>query len=165
MEDDRLRFAPNNQRVHPLETFDTPACSRATKASKADLRCARWLLAKRLAGHSCKVQWDRAQEVIRDAADAEEDERLALRDFFAELDGVEIAQVMRAAGATPRRMAALFHELDLRQWQAVLWVNQFSSRRPTPEMNYWDKFALGSLRFVDGELRRPEQLGPRGPSA
>ena len=165
MEDDRLRFAPNNQRVHPLETFDTPACSWVTKASEADLRCARWLLAKRLAGHSCKVQWDRAQEVIRDAADAEEDERLALRDFFAELDGMEIAQVMRAAGATPGRMAALFHELDLRQWQAVLWVNQFSSRRPTPEMNYWDKFALGSLRFVDGELRRPEQLGPRGPSA
>ena len=165
MEDDQLRFAPNNQRVHPLETFDTPACSRVTKASEADLRGARWLLAKRLAGHSCKVQWDRAQEVIRDAADAEEDERLALRDFFAELDGMEIAQVMRAAGATPGRMAALFHELDLRQWQAVLWVNQFSSRRPTPEMNYWDKFALGSLRFVDGELRRPEQLGPRGPSA
>ena len=165
MEDDRLRFAPNNQRVHPLETFDTPACSRVTKASEADLRCARWLLAKRLAGHSCKVQWNRAQEVIRDAADAEEDERLALRDFFAELDGAEIAQVMRAAGATPGRMAALFHELDLRQWQAVLWVNQFSSRRPTPEMNYWDKFALGSLRFVGGELRRPEQLGPRGPSA
>ena len=165
MEDDRLRFAPNNQRVHPLETFDTPACSRVTKASEADLRCARWLLAKRLAGHGCKVQWNRAQEVIRDAADAEEDERLALRDFFAELDGAEIAQVMRAAGATPGRMAALFHELDLRQWQAVLWVNQFSSRRPTPEMNYWDKFALGSLRFVDGELRRPEQLGPRGPSA
>ena len=159
-EDDRLRFAPNNQRVHPLETFDTPACSLVMKASDADLRCARWLLAKRLAGHSCKVRWARARSIIRNSADAEADERLALRDFFTELDGSEIAQVMRAAGVTPGRMAALFHEIDVRQWQAVLWVNQFSSRRPTPEMNYWDKFTLGSLTFVDGKLQRPETLGP-----
>ena len=158
-EDDRLRFAPNNQRVHPLETFDTPACSLTMKASDADLRSAHWLLAKRLAGHSCKVQWPRAQAIIRDSADAAEDERLALRDFFTELDGLEIAQVMRAAGATPGRMAALFHEIDVRQWQAVLWVNQFSSRRPTPEMDYWDKFALGSLCFENGKTRRPEPLG------
>ena len=141
-EDDRLRFAPNNQRVHPLETFDTPACSLAMKASDADLRSARWLLAKRLAGH--------------DSADAAEDERLALRDFFTELDGLEIAQVMRAAGATPGRMAALFHDIDVRQWQAVLWVNQFSSRRPTPEMDYWDKFAQGSLCFESGKRRWPD---------
>ena len=120
MEDDRLRFAPNNQRVHPLETFDTPACSLVMKASEADLRGARWLLAKRLAGHSCKVRWDRAQAIILNSADAGEDERLALRDFFTELDGLEIAQVMRAAGATPGRMAALFREIDVRQWQAVL---------------------------------------------
>ena len=161
-DDDRLRFAPNNQRVHPLETFDTPACSLVMKASEADLHGARWLLAKRLAGHGCKVQWDRARAIIIDSTRAEEDERVALRDFFTELDGLEIAQVMRAAGATPGRMAALFHELDVRQWQAVLWVNQFSSRRETPEMSYWDKFALGSLRFEDGKLRRPEPLGPRG---
>ena len=162
VEDDRLRFAPNNQRVHPLETFDTQACSLVMKASKADVRGARWLLAKRLAGHSCKVRWDRAQALILNSADAGEDERLALRDFFTELDGLEIAQVMRAAGATPGRMAALFREIDVRQWQAVLWVNQFSSRRETPEMRYWDKFALGSLCFVDGKLRRQGQLVPRG---
>ena len=149
-EDDRLRFAPNNQRVHSLDTFDTPASTLVMKASAADLRCALWLLAKRLAGHSCKVQWAKAQALIRDSADAAEDERAALHDFFTELDGLEIAQVMRAAGVTPRRMAALFHEIDVRQWQAVLWVNQFSSRPPTPEMEYWDKFALGSLCFVDG---------------
>ena len=160
-EDDRLRFAPNNQRVQPLETFDTPASALVMKASDADLRSARWLLAKRLAGHSCKVQWARAQALIRDSADAGEDERVALRDFFTELDGLEIAQVMRAAGATPGRMAALFHEIDVRQWQAVLWVNQFSSRPHTPEMEFWDKFALGSLRFEDGKLRRPELLGPK----
>lgn len=145
---DRLRFAPHNQRVHPLDTFDTPACSILTEASEADLRCARWLLAKRLAGHSCKLQWKRARAIVLDPADAGEDERMAVRDFFTELDGLEIAQVMRAAGATPRRMAALFHHLDVRQWQAVLWVNQFSSHPETPEMSYWDKFALGSLRFV-----------------
>ena len=68
------------------------------KASDADLRCARWLLAKRLAGHSCKVRWARAQAIFRNSADIEADERLALRDFFTELDGSEIAQVMRAAG-------------------------------------------------------------------
>ena len=128
VQDDRLRFAPHNQRVHPLDTFDTPLASMVMKASKADLPSARWLLAKRLAGHSCKVQWNRAQAIILDSADAGEDERVAMRDFFAELDGLEIAQVMRAAGATPRRMAELFHEIDVRQWQAVLWVNQFSSR-------------------------------------
>ena len=160
--DDRLRFAPHNQRVHPLDTFDTPVCSMVMKVSEADLHSAMWLLAKRLAGHSCKVQWNRAQAIILDATDAREDERVAMRDFFTELDGLEIAQVMRAAGATPRRMAELFHELDVRQWQAVLWVNQFSSRGETPEMRYWDKFALGSLRFVDGKLARPEHLGPRG---
>lgn len=160
--DDRRRFAPNNQRVQPLESFDTPVCSLVMKASEADRRDARWLLAKRLAGHSCKVPWERAQAIIRDSADAGEDERLALRDFFTELDGPEIAQVMRAAGVTPGRMAALFHDIDVRQWQAVLWINQFSSRRPTPEMDYWDKFALGSLRFVDGKLLRPGELGPRG---
>ena len=154
MDDDRLRFAPNNQRVHPLDTFDTPASALVMKASEADLRSARWLLAKRLAGHSCKVQWARAQALIRDAADAGEDERVALRDFFTELDGLEIAQVMRAAGVTPGRMAALFHEIDVRQWQAVLWVNQFSRRPHTPEMEYWDKFALGSVCFVDGKRRR-----------
>ena len=161
-EDDRLRFAPNNQRVHPLDTFDTLVCSMVMKASEADLQSARWLLAKRLAGHSCKVQWDRARAIILDSADATEDERVALRDFFTELDGLEIARVMRAAGATPRRMAELFHEIDVRQWQAVLWVNQFSSHGETPEMRYWDKFALGSLRFVDGKLVRPELLGPGG---
>ena len=129
-------------------------------ASEVDLRCARWLLAKRLAGHSCKVQWARAQAIIRDSADVGEGERVALRDFFTELDGLEIAQVMRAAGVTPGRMAALFHEIDVRQWQAVLWVNQFSSRLPTPEMDYWDKFAQGSLCFENGKPRRPEPLGP-----
>ena len=157
-EDDRLRFAPSNQRVHPLDTFDTPASALVMKARDADLRNARWLLAKRLAGHSCKVQWARAQALVRDSADIAEDERVALRDFFTELDGLEIAQVMRAAGVTPERMAALFHEIDVRQWQAVLWVNQFSSRPHTPEMEYWDKFALGSLCFADGKLRRPELL-------
>lgn len=145
--DNRLRFAPHNQRVHPLDTFDTPVCAVVTKASEADRGAARWLLAKRLAGHSCKVPWERARALVLDSADAGEDEREAMRDFFTELDGREIAQVMRAAGATPRRMAALFHEIDVRQWQAVLWVNQFSSRRETPEMGYWDKFAQGSLRF------------------
>ena len=159
-DDDRLRFAPHNQRVHPLATFDTPACSMVTKASEADRRCAQWLLAKRLAGHSCKVQWSRAKAIVLDSTDAEADERVAMRDFFAELDGLEIARVMRAAGATPRRMAALFHELGVRQWQAVLWVNQFSHCRETPEMRHWDKFALGSLRFVDGKLNRPEHWGP-----
>ena len=59
-------------------------------------------------------------------------------------------------------MADLFHEIDVRQWQAVLWVNQFSSRPETPEMRYCDKFALGSLRFVDGKLERPGILGPDG---
>ena len=161
-EDDRLRFAPNNQRVHPLDTFDTPASALVMKASEADLHCARWLLAKRLAGHSCKVQWAKAQALIRDSADATEDERVALRDFFTELDGLEIAQVMRAAGVTPRRMAALFHEIDVRQWQAVLWVNQFSSRPHTPEMGYWDKFALGSLGFVDGKPSPVHSLGALG---
>lgn len=160
--DDRLRFAPHNQRVHPVETFDTPVCAMVTKATEADLCAARWLLAKRLAGHSCKVPWERAQVIILESADAGEDESAALRDFFTELDGPEIAQVMRAAGATPRRMAALFHEIDVRQWQAVLWINQFSSRPATPEMCYWDKFALGSLRFVDGKLTRPEHLAPGG---
>ena len=85
--------------------------------------------------------------VVALAVDADEDERVAMRDFFVELDGLEIAQVMRAAGATPRRMAELFHELGVRQWQAVLCVNQFSSHPETPEMRYWDKFAQGSLRF------------------
>ena len=159
-EDDRLRYAPNNQRVHPLDTFDTPASALVMKASEADLRCARWLLAKRLAGHSCKMRWPRAQALIADSEDAGEDERVALGDFFTELDGLEIAQVMRAARVTPRRMAALFHEIDVRQWQAVLWVNQFSSRPQTPEMEYWDKFALGSLGLVDGKPRRLEPLGP-----
>ena len=156
-EDDRLRFAPTNQRVHPLDTFDTPASALVMKASEADLRSARWLLAKRLAGHSYKLQWARAQAVIRDSADAGEDERVALRDFFTELDGLEIAQVMRAAGVTPRRMAALFHEVDVRQWQAVLWANQFSSRRPTAEMDYWDKFAQGSLCFVNRKPPRHQR--------
>ena len=159
-EDDRLRYAPSNQRVHPLATFDTPASALVMKASDADLRNARWLLAKRLAGHSCKVQWARAQALIRDSADATEDERVALRDFFTELDGLEIAQVMRAAGVTPRRMAALFHEINVRQWQAVLWVNQFSSHPGTPETEYWDKFALGSLCPVDGKRRAARTSGP-----
>ena len=145
--DDRLRFAPNNQRVHPLDTFDTPVSALVMKASEADLRSARWLLAKRLAGHSCKVQWARAQALITDSADAGEDERVALRDFFTELDGLEIAQVMRAAGVTPRRMAALFHEIDVRQWQAVLWVNQFSShlihrKWSIGTSSRWGRFAL-----------------------
>ena len=160
-EDDRLRFAPNNQRVHPLETFDTPVCSMVMKASDNDLRSTRWLLAKKLAGHSCKVPWSKAKEIILNPAAGEEDERLAMRDFFSELNGQEIAQAMRAAGATPRRMATLFRDLDVRQWQAVLWVNQFSSHGETPEMCYWDKFALGSLRFVDGKLQHPEHIGPR----
>ena len=158
--DDWLRFAPHNQRVHPLETFDTSTASLVMKASDADVGRAKWLLLKKLAGHSCKVAWSRAEAIISGAVPADEDERLGLRAFFTELDGPEIAQVMRAAGATPRRMAALFHDLDVRQWQAVLWVNQFSSHPETPEMRYWDKFALGSLRFVDGKLQRG--FGPFG---
>ena len=157
MADERL--ASNSVCVHPLETFDGAVCSRVMPASEDDSRSARWLLAKRLAGHSCKMRWDRAEAIIRNAATAGEGERIALRDFFAELDGPEIAQVMRTAGATPRRMAELFHELAVRQWQAVLWVNQFSSRRPTPAMDCWDKFAQGSVRF--GEPLPPEPLGPR----
>ena len=155
--DDDQRFAPNNQRVHPLDTFDAPASTLVMQANEADLRSARWLLAKRLAGHGCKMRWARAQALIGGSADAGEDERVALRDFFTELDGLEIAQVMRAARVTPRRMAALFREIDVRQWQAVLWVNQFSSRPQTPEMEYWDKFALGSLGLVNGKLRRWNQ--------
>lgn len=153
--DDRLRFAPHNQRVHPLETFDTPASAMVMPAREGDVAAARWLLAKKLAGHSCKVPWHRAEAIILGTEDADEDERVALRDFFTELDGLEIAQVMRAAGATPARMAALFHAIEVRQWQAVLWVNQFSSHGETPEMRHWDKFALGALRFVDGKLIRP----------
>lgn len=157
-EDDRLRFAPNNQRVHPLETFDTPVCSIVMKASANDIHSTRWLLAKKLAGHSCKVPWNKAKAIILNSAAGEEDDRSAMRDFFSELNGQEIAQVMRTAGATPRRIATLFRDLDVRQWQAVLWVNQFSSHPETPEMCYWDKFALGSLRFVDGKLQHPESI-------
>ena len=81
------RPASNSVRVHPLETFDAAVCSRVTPASEADSRSARWLLAKRLAGHSCKMRWDRAEAIIRNEATAGEDERIALRDFFTELTG------------------------------------------------------------------------------
>lgn len=154
------RLAPNNQRVHPLSTFDAPRCYRTIEAEEGDVSHASWLLAKRLAGNSRKLAWDRAAAVILAPARASEDERLALRDFFTELDGQDIAAVMRAAGATPRQMAELFHAIDVRQWQAVLWVNQFSSCGETPEMRYWDRFAQGSLRFRNGQLLRPEHLGP-----
>ena len=150
--DDALRFAPHNQQVHPLTTFDQPVCFLVQRPWAADLSRAKWLLAKRLAGHSCKLAWDDAKRLILGCTDGSEDQRVALRDFFIELEGQEIAAVMRAAGATPRRMAALFHAIGVRQWQAVLWVNQYSSCDETPEMRYWDGFVLGSLKFVDGKL-------------
>lgn len=152
--------SPPLPEVHPLETFDDALCHSTALRKPTDIGAAKWLLAKALAGNSRKIRWARARAVILDPHAGTDDERLALGDFFAELDGLAIATVMRAARATPRQMAALFHAIGVRQWQAVLWVNQFSSRPHTPAMRYWDKFALGRLRFVDGRLAPLGVLGP-----
>lgn len=147
---------PSGQRVHPLHTFDSPLCRRVFPYDpKQDKNAPRWLLSKRLAGHATKLTWERATELISGAEQGTDGERGALHSFFTELDGLELNSVMCAMGVTPRRMAELFIDLGVGQWQAVLWVNQFSSRPATAATKYWDSVCLGSLRFDENNRLLP----------
>ena len=138
---------PSGQRVHPLHTFDSPLCHRVFPYVPTLREAPRWLLSKRLAGHATKLTWERAKELVSGADQGTVDERGALRSFFCELEGLELHSVMCAMGVTPRRMAELFIDLGVGQWQAVLWINQFSSHPPTSATKYWDSVCLGALRF------------------